>query len=110
MMFVPSSYSHRYPSAYAGVHTGAYGFTEPSALMADLNSADRTITSTLPKLKMAISFIRKVKPNRTWGRSFRPRWLLWKKINENALPKMVQAYKDMQSAQKKIRAIKDAIS
>jgi len=106
MMFVPSSYSHRYPGAYAG----AYGFIDPSALMADLNSAERTITSTLPKLRAAISFIRKVKPNRTWGRSFRPRWLLWKKINENALPKMIQTYKDMQSAQEKIRSIRDQIS
>jgi len=110
MMFVPSSYSHRYAGVYAGAYAGDYGFTDPSALMADLNSADRTITSTLPKLKMAISFIRKVKPNRTWGRSFRPRWLLWKKINDNALPKMIQAYKDMKSAQEKIRDIKDAIS
>jgi len=117
MMFVPSSYSHRFASEphpfasrYPGAYTGDYGFLpDMSALMADLNSADSTLKSTLPQLKAAIGVIKRVKPRRGWGKSFRPRWLLWKQINDNALPKMVKAYKDMQSAQQKIQTIKSSL-
>jgi len=117
MMFVPSSYSQRYAAAphpfasrYPGAYTGDYGFLpDMSALKADLNSADSTIKATLPQLQKAISVIKRVKPKRGWGKSFRPRWLLWKKINDEALPKMVKAYRDMKSAQQKIQTIKSSL-
>ena len=117
MMFVPSSYSHRYPrephpfaSQYPGAYTGDYGIVDTSALMDDLNSADETIRDVIPVIKKCISYIRKVKPKRGWGKSFRPRWQVWSLINKYVMPKLVGALRDLESAKAQLSQVKTAVS
>lgn len=117
MRFNPSPYSegysahqdYGYPSYGAYDEYGAVPGIDKNKLLNDLNKADKGISQALPALKKARSFVRKVKPKKGFGKTWRPRWKIWNAINQYVMPKLNSAIKDMTDTKKQLGETKKQI-
>lgn len=118
MRFNPSPYSegysahqgHGYPSygAYDEYGASIPGF-DKQGLLRDLTNAEKGISQALPVLKKARTFIKKVKPKKGFGKTWRPRWKIWETINKNVMPKLEDAIKQMTKAKSDLQKTKQQI-
>ena len=116
MRFNPSQYSEGYGLHEMYVETGAYdgygvsipGFNK-DALLRDLTRAEKGINQALPPIKKARAFIKKVKPKKGFGKTWRPRWKIWDVINKYVMPKLNSAIKQMTEAKADLKRTKEQI-
>ena len=116
MRFNPSQYSDGYGLHEMYVETGAYdgygasipGF-DKQGLLRDLTKAEKGISQALPPMKKARMYIKKVKPKKGFGKTWRPRWKIWNAINKYVMPKLNSAIKQMTAAKADLKRTKEQI-
>ena len=115
MRFNPSQYSEGY-----GLHEmyvedqdlSGYGKIpgfNKDAILRDLTKAEKGIGQALPPMKKARTYIKKVKPKKGFGKTWRPRWKIWNAINKYVMPKLNSAIKQMTAAKADLKRTKEQI-